>query len=303
MNILITGGTGFVGRRLCQHILNLGHSVITLGTTTPREPIDNSRHTVLTADTSCQGDWQNALKDVDAVVNLAGRTIFQRWTTAYKKQIYDSRILTTRHIVEAIPSGKPTVLCSASAIGYYGSRGDELLAEDAGCGKGFLSEIGKDWEKEAYRATEKGIRVAAMRFGIVLGKGGGAMAKMLPAFKSFVGGPLGDGSQWFSWIHIDDLIAAILFIIENKDLSGPFNFTAPNPVRNRELAKTIGKIIGRPAFMPAPKFLIKLAMGELGSTLLDSQRVIPENLTKAGFQFRYPDLTSAIRQIVNLDVP
>ena len=298
MNILITGGTGFVGKRLCEHVLDRGHSVIALGTTTPRELIENSRYTLLTADTSCQGDWQDALKDVDAVVNLTGRTVFKRWTTAYKKQIYDSRILTTRNIVEAIPSGKPTVLCSASAIGYYGERGDELLPEDAGSGEGFLAEIGIDWEKEAFRATEKGIRVAAMRFGIVLGKGGGAMAKMLPAFKSFVGGPLGDGNQWFSWIHIDDVIAAILFIIENESLSGPFNFTAPNPVRNRELAKTIGKTVGRPAFMPAPKLLIKLAMGELGSTLLDSQRVIPENLIKAGFQFQYPDLTSAIRQIV-----
>ena len=302
MNIFISGGTGFIGSRLSEHILDRGHSVISVGTTTPPGPIDNSRYTALTADTSCQGDWQNALEDVSAVVNLAGRTVFKRWTTAYKKQIYDSRILTTRNIVEAIPTGKPMVLCSASAVGYYGNRGDELLTEDAGCGKGFLSEIGIDWEKEAFRATEKGIRVAAMRFGIVLGKGGGAIAKMLPAFKSFVGGPLGDGSQWFPWIHIDDLIAAILFIIENEELSGPFNFTAPNPVRNRELAKTIGNTVGRPAILPAPKFLIKLAMGELGSTLLDSQRVIPENLTKAGFQFRYPDLTSAIRQIVHQDL-
>lgn len=297
MNILITGGTGFVGSRLCEHILDRGHGVIALGTTTPRDPIENPRYTLLTADTSCEGDWQDALKDVDVIVNLAGRTVFKRWTAAYKKQIHDSRILTTRHIVDAIPSGKPTIFCSASAIGYYGNRGDELLAEDAGCGKGFLAEIGIDWEEEALRATEKGARVATMRFGIILGKGGGAMAKMLPAFKSFVGGPLGDGTQWFSWMHIDDLIAAILFIIENEGLSGPFNFTAPNPVRNHELAKTIGKIVGRPAIMPTPKLLIKLAMGELGSTLLDSQRVIPENLTKAGFRFQYPDLTSALRQI------
>ncbi len=303
MNILITGGTGFIGRRLSERLLEGGHSVIALGTTAPRQPLENPRYTALTADTSLRGDWQAELENVDAVVNLAGRTIFKRWTAAYKKQIYDSRILTTRNIVAALPAGRPIALCSASAIGYYGDRGDELLAENAGDGEGFLAEIGREWEKEAFKATEKGIRVAAMRFGIVLGKGGGAMAKMLPAFKSFVGGPLGNGKQWFSWIHVDDLIAAILFIIENDRLSGPFNFTAPNPVRNRELAATIGKVVDRPAFMPAPGFFIKLVMGELGSTLLDSQRVVPENLIRAGFDFQYPDLTSAIRQIVNLDIP
>ena len=298
MNVLITGGTGFIGTRLSGLILDRGHSVISLSTATKQGPVGHKHCRHITADTSRKGAWQKELRDVDAVINLAGRTIFKRWNAAYKKEIYDSRILTTRNIVEAIPPGSSTVLCSASAIGYYGDRGDELLPEDAGLGHGFLADVGKDWEEEAFQAIEKGIRVATMRFGIALGRDGGAMAKMLPAFRLFVGGPLGDGRQWFSWIHIDDLTAAILFIIENAAMSGPFNFSSPNPVRNQELAKTIGKTVARPSFMPAPKILIRLAMGELGSTLLDSQRVIPANLLKAGFRFQYPDLASAVRQIV-----
>ena len=298
MRILITGGTGFIGSRLCSFMLDQGHSVVAMSTTAHPQAVAHARYKSVSADTSRKGAWQKELRDVDAVINLAGRTIFKRWNAAYKKEIYDSRILTTRNIVEAIPPGSSTVLCSASAIGYYGDRGDELLPEDAGLGHGFLADVGKDWEEEAFQAIEKGIRVATMRFGIALGRDGGAMAKMLPAFRLFVGGPLGDGRQWFSWIHIDDLTAAILFIIENAAMSGPFNFSSPNPVRNQELAKTIGKTVARPSFMPAPKILIRLAMGELGSTLLDSQRVIPANLLKAGFRFQYPDLASAVRQIV-----
>jgi uncharacterized protein (TIGR01777 family) len=234
---------------------------------------------------------------VDAVVNLAGKTIFKRWTQRYKKLLYDSRILTTRNAVAAMPEKTNIILCSASAVGYYGNRGDAILTEDKNVGEGYLAHIGHHWEKEAFKAADRGARVATMRLGIVLGQNGGAMAKMIPAFKSFVGGPLGDGKQWFPWIHIHDLVAAVAFIIDHPELKGPFNFCAPNPVRNRDLARTMGKVLKRPSSIPAPALMLRLILGEVGSVLLESQRAIPERLVKQGFTFKYPDLESAVREI------
>lgn len=298
MKILITGGAGFIGTHLCEFLLDRGHHVVSLSTAQHPKQGEPERFKTIAADTSRKGEWQEELKGADAIVNLAGKTIFRRWSDSYKKKMYNSRTETTRNIVDALSQDSPVVLCSASAVGYYGNRGEDIVSEEEPSGGGFLAKVGMDWEEEAFRAREKGIRVATMRFGVVLGKGGGAMAKMLPAFRMFVGGPLGDGKQWFPWIHIDDLLTAVLFIIERKELSGPFNFCSPNPVRNRKLAKTLGSVIGRPAFMPAPKLMIRLAMGEMGTALLDSQRAVPERLLKSGFNFRYPDLETAIRQIV-----
>ncbi|MGD2269949.1 MAG: TIGR01777 family oxidoreductase [Desulfobacterales bacterium] len=298
MKVFITGGNGFVGSRLSSFLLNGGHQVTVLGTSPDKKRINHPNYRYVSGDATRGGSWQQELQDVDVVVNLAGKTIFKRWTKRYKKLLYDSRILTTRNLVAALPANKNITLCSASAVGYYGDRGDDILKEDSAVGQGFLAQIGRDWEKEALRATEKGTRVATMRFGIVLGRGGGAMAKMIPAYQSFLGGPLGDGKQWFSWIHIDDLTAAVLFIIDTPRLKGPFTFCSPNPIRNRQLAKTMGKILKRPASMPAPGFMIRLVLGEFGSVLLESQRVIPDKLLKSGFKFRYPDLEDAIREIV-----
>jgi len=298
MKVLITGGTGFVGTYLATLLLEKGSEVISLGTAPAQHKFEHENFRYVSADTTRQGEWQDELARVDAVVNLAGKTIFKRWNEHYKKLIYDSRILTTRNIVDVLPQNSEAVLCSTSAVRYYGSRGDELLTEDEPAGDGFLAKIGRDWEKEAQRATEKGIRVALMRFGIVLGRGGGAMAQMLPAFRMFVGGPLGDGKQWFPWIHIHDLTAAIVALIENRDMRGPYNFCAPNPVRNSDLAKTLGSILGRPSFFPAPKIMLRLALGEFGSVLLESQRTVPQNLLKSGFEFKFPDLKSAIEEIV-----
>jgi uncharacterized protein (TIGR01777 family) len=298
MKVLITGGTGFVGTYLAALLLEQGDQVISLGTAPTQDKFEHKNFRYISADTTRQGAWQDEVARVDAVVNLAGKTIFKRWNERYKKMIYDSRILTTRNIVDALPENSEAVLCSTSAVGYYGSRGDDLITEDEPAGEGFLAKIGRDWEKEAQRATEKGIRVALMRFGIVLGRDGGAMAQMLPAFRMFVGGPLGDGKQWFPWIHIHDLTAAIVAIIEKHEMSGPYNFCAPNPVRNSTLAKTLGRVLGRPAFMPAPKIMLRLALGEFGSVLLESQRAVPQNLLKSGFEFKFPDLNDAIEEIV-----
>jgi hypothetical protein len=298
MKILITGGSGFVGSNLADFLISKGHQVTAIGRSEPQHRFDRENYHFVAADTTGKGPWQRELADADAVVNLAGATIFKRWTGKHKKKIYDSRVLTTRNVVEALPSGTKLTLCSASGAGYYGSRGDDILKENERPGHDFLAGVSMDWEKAALRASAKGARVAVLRFGVVLGKNGGAMSKLIPAFKLFVGGPLGDGHQWFPWLHLDDLMAAMVFVLEHPEVSGPLNFCAPNPVRNRELAQTLGEVLSRPSFMPAPAFMIRLAMGEFGDVFLGSQRTIPDKLVNHGFSFQYPDIRGAIKAIV-----
>jgi uncharacterized protein len=298
MKIFVSGGTGFVGTALIRHLLDAGHGVIATGTSSTYDSVDHKNFLFISADTTEKGLWQNSLADADALINLAGRTIFNRWSARYKKEIYNSRILTTRNLVEAMSDDKDVVLCSTSAVGYYGDRGEEILKEDAVPGNDFLATVSMDWEKEALLAERKGARVAMMRFGVVLGKNGGALAKMIPAFKSFAGGPVGSGDQWFPWIHMDDLISAMVFILENQDIKGPVNFCAPNPVRNRDFAKALGKMLGRPSFMRTPSFMIRTLMGEMGTALLGSQRTVPDKLLKNGFEFQYPDVEDALHNLL-----
>ncbi|MGA7143775.1 MAG: TIGR01777 family oxidoreductase [Desulfobacterales bacterium] len=298
MKIFVSGGTGFVGTSLVRYLLDIGHSVIATGSSSAPESVDHENFLFISADTTKKGPWQDSLNNIDALINLAGRTIFNRWSERYKKEIYNSRILTTRNLVEAMPDDKAVVLCSTSAVGYYGDRGEEILKEDAGPGNDFLATVSMDWEKEALLAERKGARVAIMRFGVVLGKNGGALLKMIPAFKSFAGGPVGSGDQWFPWIHMDDLISAMVHIIENQDMKGPVNFCAPNPVRNRDFAKALGKVLGRPSFMRTPSFMIRTLMGEMGTALLGSQRTVPDKLLKSGFEFQYPDVEKALGHLL-----
>jgi uncharacterized protein (TIGR01777 family) len=299
MKFLITGGLGFVGANLSQYLLDKGHAVIAVGRAASQNRITADRYQYISADTTRPGDWQKVLGEVDAVVNLVGKSIFKRWSKSYKKQIYDSRILSTRNVVDALPADKSVVLCSASGAGYYGNRGDDLLKEDEKPGNDFLASVSVDWEAEALKGTARGVRVVLTRFGVVLGKGGGALAKMMPAFKFFAGGPIGSGNQWFPWIHLTDLMAAILFVCEHSQVNGPLNFCAPNPVRNRELAKALGQVLGRPAVMPAPAFMVRAVLGEFGNVLLDGQRAIPAGLLSHGFEFQYPDIKSAIQAVVS----
>ena len=299
MNIFITGGTGFIGSNLSEYFLSRGHLVSAVGSSADPGRIRHKRFRYISADTTRPGSWQKEVETAEAAINLTGATIFKRWTSDYKKLIYNSRILTTRHIVEALPEGKRVTLCSASGVGYYGNRGDDILDEEETVGQDFLAQVSKDWEKEAWQAETRGNRVAVLRFGVVLGKNGGALAKMIPAFKMFFGGSVGSGNQWFPWIHLEDLMAAILFILEHQDVSGPLNFCAPNPVQNRELTKALGEILGRPTFMPAPAFMVRMVMGEFGDVFLGSQRAIPNRLIKNGFSFRYPDIRSAIQEVVD----
>ena len=297
MKIFIVGGTGFVGTQLSSFFLDRGDTVTALGTSASWQKGTHPRFRYIAADASHPGEWQQGLSEADAIVNLAGKTIFKRWDEAYKKDIYNSRIQTTRNIVDALPTNSPCVLCSTSAVGYYGDRGDEILSEEASPGEGFMADIARDWEKEALAAAQKGVRVVTMRFGIVLGRDGGAMSRMLPAFRMFAGGPLGNGRQWFPWIHIQDLLSAVHFLLQSPSLSGPFNFSAPNPVRNRELASTLGRVLKRPAVLPAPRLMLRLFLGEVGSVLVESQRAVPQKLLESGFEFRFSDITPALRDI------
>jgi uncharacterized protein len=299
MKTFVSGGLGFVGKHICRSLLEKGHHIVTTGTRNNPGDIFHENFEYIRADTTQPGDWQQAIINSDAAINLAGRTIFKRWNNHYKQQLRDSRLLTTRHIVAAIPKDKPFVLCSTSAVGYYGNRGDDILIEQEAGADDFLGQLSRDWEKEALAAEGKGARVAIARFGIVLGRDGGALSKMIPAFKSFVGGPLGNGQQWFPWIHIKDVVGAIEFILASPDVNGVFNFSGPVPVRNQELGATLGRVLGRPAIIPAPAFMIRMVMGELGDTLLSSQRAIPHHLLEAGYKFQYSDLEAALKNLCN----
>jgi uncharacterized protein len=296
MKVFITGGTGFVGSHISSHLLQQGYHVSAIGRSPVQKRIHHQNFTYISSDTTIPGQWQEHVQDCDVAFNLAGKSIFTRWNPKAKQQIYDSRILTTRNLVDALSAN--TTLISTSAVGYYGDRGDEILTEDTSPGNDFLAKVGMDWENEALAAEKKGVRVAVTRFGIVLGKNGGAMEKMIPAFKFFLGGGLGDGKQWFSWIHVDDIAHASMFILNDPEVKGVFNFTSPEPIRNSDFTKLLGKVLNRPAVMPAPAFLIRLFAGEFGETLLNSCRAVPERLLEAGYEFRYPELIDALKDIV-----
>lgn len=294
MHILITGASGFVGGHLSRVLLEKNHTVTGLGTSREHALAPHEGFTWISADTTRPGPWQAAVPEADVVVNLAGRTIFKRWSKSYKRQMQDSRILTTRNLVTALPPDCGSVLLSTSAVGFYGSRGDEILTETTTAGNDFLAALSSDWEAEARQAEKRGARVALMRFGVVLATGGGALGKMVPAFRMFAGGPVGNGRHWFPWIHMADLIRAVEFLISGKDLNGPFNFVAPGQIKNGDFARALGKSLGRPAVIPAPAVMLRLVMGEMGNTLLSSQRAEPRRLQQAGFDFQFPDAAQAL---------
>lgn len=294
--ILITGASGFVGSYLAKHFLNKGWHIVGLGTS-PVHPFENKFNgfSWISADTTIPGPWQDHVAGADLVINLAGRNIFKPWTRAYKKAIYGSRILTTKNLVSAMPGGWSGKLLTASALGYYGDRGDTLLSETDPCGTDFLARVCGDWEAQALKASEKGMQVSVMRFGVVLGEGG-ALGVMGKAFKCFVGGPLGSGQQYFPWIHIHDLARAVDTLME-QDQGGVYNFTGPVPLCQKDFAKALGRALNRPAFVPAPGPIVRLVMGELGASLLQGQRALPQGLDGLGFEFLYPEVSMALEQI------
>ncbi len=301
MRILTTGGTGFVGTQLISRLLRKGHEITVLTRSLKGTESRTPSVSYLQSDPTQKGEWQAAINDHDVIINLAGASIFSRWTEETKKAIRESRILTTRNLVEGIDPqrAKSMTLFSTSAVGYYGFHGDEELTEDSSPGTDFLARLAAEWEAEALNAGKKGSRVVITRFGIVLGKGGGALSQMVPVFRKFIGGPIGNGRQWFSWIHMEDLAEAFVFLMGRPEISGPVNLCSPNPVRNRDLAKALGKALKRPSFIPAPGFMIKLVLGEFGSVILEGQRVIPKRLLEGGFVFNYADVGKALENIVS----
>ena len=301
MRVLVTGATGFVGRRLCETLSQRGDRVVALS----RDPTA-AQHRVPAIgkaypwNPTTEPPPGEALSGLDAVVHLAGETVVGRWTEAKKNSIRDSRVVGTRNLVAGIAQAesKPAVMVSASAIGFYGDRGDEELTEQAAPGDDFLAHTCLAWEDEALKVEPLGVRLACVRIGVVLGLGGGALAAMLTPFKLGVGGPLGSGRQWWAWIHRDDLVGLILHLIDN-DLRGAFNATAPEPVRQKDFARVLGRVLHRPAFMPAPAFALKIVMGGFATELLSSTKVLPQSALQSGYEFRNPDLEAALREILD----
>ena len=302
MNIFITGGTGFVGRALSKVLLDRRHNLKILTRSMGRANGNNEEISYVQGDPVRNDQWVSQLSDSDVIINLAGASIFKRWTEKYKQKLIESRIQTTKNIVKGLSDRKKddVLLISTSAVGYYGFHGDEELNEGASPGSDFLASLSIEWESAANEAIDYGARVVINRFGVILGNGGGAIPMMIPLFKYWLGSPLGSGRQFFSWMHIKDLINIILFQIENKVQDGPFNCTAPNPVTNRELTRAIASAMNKPLLMPpAPGFFMRLVMGEFADVLLKGQRVIPQKLMDAGYHFEFPDIKSALEDIIS----
>lgn len=296
MNITITGATGFVGGRLTEKLLAEGHRIHALGRNRGNLPT-----TVRFSDWNAQEEPPaESLMNCDVLVHLAGEPVAQRWTPEVKARIRSSRIDGTRHLVDALSTQarRPNVLICASAVGYYGSRGSEVLDEESAPGDDFLARLARDWEHAAGLARALGIRVVCMRIGVVLGSGGGALTKMLSSFRLGLGGHIGSGKQWMSWIHIDDLVDMILFAIEKGTINGPLNGTAPNPVTNADFTRKLAAVLHRPAFLAVPGFGLKLLFGEMAQVILGGQRVIPKNALEAGYPFRYSELKPALAAIL-----
>ena len=291
MRVLVTGGTGFIGAALCHALTGAGHAV----TVVTRDPAHIAAAAI---------GWERvrgAVRENDALVNLAGEPLgSRRWSVRQKEFIRQSRVLATRTLVDAIAAAepRPRVLVNASAVGYYGPRDDEPLDESAGPGAGFLADVCRAWEQEALRAEDLGLRVVRLRLGVVLAADGGALARMLPPFRAFVGGPIGSGRQWMSWIHRDDVTGIVVDALANDGYHGPVNATAPQPVTNRDFAKLLGRTLARPAWLPTPAFALRLALGEMAELLLSGQRVLPGIAERLAYQWRYPELSGALRASV-----
>ena len=301
MHVFITGGTGFLGRALTQKLLAQGHSVTILSRSqTTRQQYTPSLAYVI-GNPVQPGDWQEEMAKHEVVINLAGASIFRRWSKKSKQTLRSSRIETTHNIVAGLAArqGQPTTLLNGSAVGYYGFHNDDQEINEAGNnGNDFLATLTRDWEATAREAAQYDVRVIPCRIGVIIGPDGGALQKMLTAFRFGLGSPLGPGEQWFSWIHLDDLVNAFLFLIQNQEITGPVNCTAPHPVTNREMSKTLAQILHRPMLPAVPALLVKLALGEFGSVLLEGQRVVPEKLAASGFSFAYPYIEGAFRLVL-----
>lgn len=301
MRVVITGGSGLIGRALSRDLGGAGHDIVVL----TRNPDRAGRlppgvRAVRWDGRTAQG-W-SALLDADsAIVHLAGESIAEgRWTAEKKRRIRDSRVVSGQAVMDAIREApvKPKVLIQSSAVGYYGPQGDEVIPEETPPGNDFLADVSKEWEASTAEAEGLGVRRVLARTGIVLAREGGALPVMSLPFRMMIGGPIGDGRQWVPWIHIEDEVGALRFLLEREDARGPFNLTAPHPVTNRELTRALARALRRPGLLPAPGFALRLALGEMADMVLQGQRAVPSRLRELGYAFRWPELEPALRNLL-----
>ncbi|HXG08316.1 MAG TPA: TIGR01777 family oxidoreductase [Gemmataceae bacterium] len=305
MRVFITGGTGLIGSRLIARLSERRDSVVLL-TRRPAEVRERfAACTLVEGDPTRPGPWMDAVNDCDAVINLAGENLFhRRWNESFKALIRDSRLRSTDHVVQALAksprtaAGNPRVLVNASAIGYYGPHGDEELTEDSPPGDDFLARVCVDWEKAALAGERLGLRVAVIRIGVVLAKEGGALGPLLTPFRLGLGGRIGSGRQWMSWIHRDDLVGLFLLALDNASATGPINGTAPNPVTNAEFTRALGRVLRRPTILPTPAFALRLILGEVADVVTTGQRVLPQRALALGYQFRFTNLDAALTDLL-----
>ncbi|MEI6441783.1 MAG: TIGR01777 family oxidoreductase [Nostocales cyanobacterium ELA583] len=305
MKIAISGATGFVGSRLVEKLYTEGHRILVLTRNTtfaqkvfPSPAFPNLE--IISYTPGVSGSWQDSIAGCDGVVNLAGEPIAEgRWTTERKQEILNTRKLGTQKVVEAIAKAnpQPTVLVNTSAIGYYGTSETASFDEDSASGNDFLAQVCQEWEAEASKVKDANVRLVILRFGIVLGHGG-ALGKMITPFKLFAGGPIGSGQQWFSWIHLDDIVSLIIQALIKPTMEGVYNATAPQPVTMNDLSTTMGNVMNRPSWLPVPGFAIEAILGDGAKVVLEGQKVLPKRTLESGFEFQYPNLQSALKQIL-----
>ncbi len=299
--VIIAGGSGFVGKRLQEKLVEKNYDVVVL-TRRNMDHQNRSNISFVKWDGKTPDGWQDQIEDSYGIINLAGDNIAAgRWTEAKKKSVIDSRVQSTQAVVKAIKNAStpPSVLVQASATGFYGDRGDEILDESSQIGTGFLSETAKQWESQVLPMQESNTRCAIGRIGVVLGMGGGMMDKVVTPFKFYMGGHLGSGQQWLSWIHIEDLVDAIIYLLENDSTTGTYNLTSPNPCNYKTFFQTLGKVMKSPSWFHAPGFILKTLLGEMAKEmLLGGNRVLPKRLLESGFEFKYPDVEAALKNLL-----
>ena len=302
MRVIIAGGSGFIGLELIRRLLKLKHEVILLSRNPEAIRFQlNESIRVVQWDGETLGEWAKFIDGANAVINLSGENIAaKRWSESQKTRLINSRINPTRAILQSINQAtkKPRVLVNASAVGYYGNFGDGDVTESQVKGEGFLSDLCEQWEREAMSAEKHGLRVVLLRIGIVLEPSGGALKKMLLPFKFFLGGPLGSGRQWFPWIHREDVINIILFVLEEGVLSGPLNVSSPSPVTMKEFAHSLGRATGKASWISVPSLILNIGLGEMSEMLLGGRRIMPKKLLDNGFVFQYPDLDKALKALL-----